>query len=67
MATGAPVVSVMAILQYTGQEIAVLASSDIKRPRDLDGRTYAGFGYPNEEPTLRSVITADGGNGTFTR
>jgi ABC-type nitrate/sulfonate/bicarbonate transport system substrate-binding protein len=65
-ATGAPVVSVMAILQYTGQEIAVLASSDIERPRDLDGRTYAGFGYPNEEPTLRSVITADGGTGQFT-
>ena len=52
-AAGAPVVSVMAILQHTAQEIAVLASSDITRPRDLDGRTYAGFGYPNEEPTLR--------------
>jgi ABC-type nitrate/sulfonate/bicarbonate transport system substrate-binding protein len=64
-AAGAPVVSVMAILQHTAQEIAVLGSSDIKRPRDLDGRTYAGFGYPNEEPTLRSVIRADGGSGTF--
>lgn len=62
---GAPVVSVMAILQHTAQEIAVLASSNIKRPRDLDGRTYAGFGYLNEEPTLKSVIKADGGTGTF--
>lgn len=62
---GAPIVSVMAILQHTAQEIAVLGSSDIARPRDLDGRTYAGFGYPNEEPTLRSVIKADGGQGTF--
>ena len=53
----------MAILQHTAQEIAVLASSDITRPRDLDGATYAGFGYPNEEPTLRSVIEADGGTG----
>ena len=53
-AAGAPVVSVMAILQHTAQEIAVLASSDITRPRDLDGRIYAGFGYPNEEPTLKS-------------
>ena len=25
----------------------------ITRPRDLDGKTYAGFGYPNEEPTLK--------------
>ncbi len=64
-AAGAPVVSVMAILQHTAQEIAVLESSDITRPRDLDGRTYAGFGYPNEEPTLKSVIKADGGKGTF--
>ena len=64
-AAGAPVVSVMAILQHTAQEIAVLASSDIARPKDLDGRIYAGFGYPNEEPTLKSVIEADGGTGTF--
>jgi ABC-type nitrate/sulfonate/bicarbonate transport system substrate-binding protein len=64
-AAGAPVVSVMAILQHTAQEIAVLASSDITRPKDLDGRVYAGFGYPNEEPTLKSVIKADGGKGTF--
>jgi ABC-type nitrate/sulfonate/bicarbonate transport system substrate-binding protein len=64
-AAGAPIVSTMAILQHTAQEIAVLASSDIKRPRDLDGRTYAGFGYPNEVPTLASVIKADGGKGTF--
>jgi len=64
-AAGAPIVSVMAILQHTAQEIAVLASSDITRPKDLDGRTYAGFGYPNEEPTLKSVIKADGGTGTF--
>lgn len=64
-AAGAPVVSVMAILQHTAQEIAVLASSDIERPRDLDGRTYAGFGYPNEEPTVRAVIKSDAGRGTF--
>ncbi len=63
---GAPIVSVMAILQHTAQDIAVLASSDITRPRDLDGRIYAGFGGPQEEPTLKSVIKADGGTGTFT-
>ena len=65
-AAGAPIVSVMAILQHTAQEIAVLDSSTITRPRELDGKTYAGFGYPNEEPTLKSVIKADGGKGTFT-
>ncbi len=65
-AAGAPIVSVMAILQHTAQEIAVLDSSAIKRPRDLDGKTYAGFGYPNEDPTLKAVIKADGGKGDFT-
>ncbi|HET7728227.1 MAG TPA: ABC transporter substrate-binding protein [Candidatus Limnocylindrales bacterium] len=65
VAAGVPAVSVMAILQHTGQEIAVLAASDIERPRELDGRTYAGFGYPNEVPTLRAVIRADGGRGEF--
>jgi len=65
-AAGAPVVSVMAILQHTAQEVAVLASSDLTSPRDLDGRIYAGFGYPNEEPTLQSIIKADGGTGMFT-
>jgi ABC-type nitrate/sulfonate/bicarbonate transport system substrate-binding protein len=65
-AAGAPVRSVMAVLQRTASEVAVLASSDIQRPRDLDGRVYAGFGYPNEEPTLRAMIQADGGVGDFT-
>src|SRR6185436_8562327 len=64
-ASGAPIVSVMAILQHTAQEIAVLASSDIQRPRQLDGKTYAGFGNPNEVPTLQAVIKADGGKGDF--
>jgi len=64
-ATGAPIVSVMAILQHTAQDISVLADSKIERPKDLDGKTYAGFGYPNEVPTLQSVIRADGGKGVF--
>jgi ABC-type nitrate/sulfonate/bicarbonate transport system substrate-binding protein len=65
VAAGAPITSVMAILQHTAQEIAVLESSSITRPRELDGKTYAGFGYPNEVPTLKSVIQHDGGTGEF--
>jgi len=65
VAAGARIVSTMAILQHTAQDIAVLASSDINRPKDLDGKTYAGFGYPNEVPTLQEVIRADGGKGVF--
>jgi ABC-type nitrate/sulfonate/bicarbonate transport system substrate-binding protein len=65
VAAGADIKSVMAILQHTAQEIAVLADSGITRPRELDGKTYAGFGYPNEEPTVRAVIQDDGGTGQF--
>lgn len=65
VAAGADITSVMAILQKTGSAIAVLESSDVQRPKDLDGKVYAGFGYPNEEPTLKAVIQADGGTGEF--
>ena len=66
VAKGADIVSVAAILQKTASAIGVLASSPIQRPRDLDGKTYAGFGYANEVPTLKAVIQADGGKGDFT-
>jgi ABC-type nitrate/sulfonate/bicarbonate transport system substrate-binding protein len=66
VAKGANIVSVAAILQRTASAIGVLAGGPIKRPRDLDGKTYAGFGYPNEVPTLKAVIKADGGTGDFT-
>jgi ABC-type nitrate/sulfonate/bicarbonate transport system substrate-binding protein len=65
VAAGAPIKSVMAILQHEASAIAVLASSPIQRPRELDGKTYAGFGYPNEAPTIKYVIRADGGKGDF--
>ena len=65
VAAGADITSVMAILQHAASEIAVLASSSIQRPRDLDGKTYGGFGYPNEVPTVKFVIQHDGGKGDF--
>jgi ABC-type nitrate/sulfonate/bicarbonate transport system substrate-binding protein len=65
VAAGADIVSVAAILQRTASAIGVLADSPIQRPRDLDGKTYGSFGYPNEVPTMKAVITADGGAGDF--
>jgi NitT/TauT family transport system substrate-binding protein len=65
VAAGADIVSVAAILQKTASAIGVLADGPLQRPRDLDGKTYAGFGYPNEVPTLQFVIKADGGKGLF--
>jgi ABC-type nitrate/sulfonate/bicarbonate transport system substrate-binding protein len=57
--------SVAAVLQRNPTELAVLDSSSIKRPRDFDGKTYAGFGLPYEEPQIKTVVVADGGKGNF--
>ena len=65
VAAGAPIKSVMAILQHSASAIAVLADGPIKRPRDLDGKTYGGFGYAADDPTIKVVIKHDGGKGDF--
>jgi NitT/TauT family transport system substrate-binding protein len=64
-AAGLPLTSIASVLQSNPTQLAVLASSDIQRPRDFDGKTYAGFGLPYEEPQIRTVIQADGGKGDF--
>ncbi len=55
----------MAILQHTATEIAARDDGSVTRPRDLDGKLYAGFGLPQEAPELQAVIRADGGKGDF--
>jgi ABC-type nitrate/sulfonate/bicarbonate transport system substrate-binding protein len=64
-AAGLNLVSVAAILQSNPTELAVLASSDIQSPKDFDGKTYAGFGLPYEEPQIRTVVVQNGGTGDF--
>ena len=65
-AAGADITSVMAVLQHWATEIAVKADrADITSPRDLDGKTYGGFGAAYEEPKMRAVIRGAGGSGTF--
>ena len=59
-------ISVMAILQHIGTEIAVVADrDDIQTPADLDGLTYAGFGLSYEGPIMAEVIRNAGGTGEF--
>ncbi len=64
-AAGLDLVSVASVLQSNPTQLAVLASSDIQSPKGLDGKTYAGFGLPYEEPQIKTVIQADGGKGDF--
>jgi ABC-type nitrate/sulfonate/bicarbonate transport system substrate-binding protein len=66
-ASGAHTLSVLAPLQHWATGIGVKADrTDITRPKDLDGKTYAGFGDPGEEEALQQVIRNDGGTGEFT-
>ncbi|MFC8045829.1 ABC transporter substrate-binding protein [Nocardia sp. NPDC057353] len=66
-ASGAHTVSVLAPLRHWATAIGVRADrADITSPRDLDGKTYAGFGEPGEAEVLQQVIRNDGGTGEFT-
>ncbi|KAA0022442.1 ABC transporter substrate-binding protein [Antrihabitans cavernicola] len=65
-AGGADIVSVMAPLQHWATGIGVRADrTDIATPKDLDGKTYAGFGDAGEVDTLKQVIINAGGKGDF--
>jgi ABC-type nitrate/sulfonate/bicarbonate transport system substrate-binding protein len=64
-ATGGDITSVFAITQKTDVVIGVRADSGITSPKQLDGKTYAGYGSPLESPMLKYVIKKDGGTGTF--
>lgn len=65
-ASGADVLQVLANVAKTQYAIGVGAGNNaIRSPRDLDGKTYAGFGTPDEGPELKYVVKADGGTGVF--
>lgn len=64
-ATGGDITSVFAITQKTDVVIGVRADSGITSPKQLDGKTYAGYGSPLEVPMLRYVIKQAGGTGSF--
>lgn len=65
-AAGANITSVMAILQHWASQIAVRANdTEIRNPKDLDGKTYGGFGAAYEGPVMSAVIRNAGGKGKF--
>ena len=64
-ALGQPMVSIAAIIQHNTSELVTLADSGMTRPRDLDNKTYGGFGAPYESSVVGEIIRHDGGQGKF--
>jgi ABC-type nitrate/sulfonate/bicarbonate transport system substrate-binding protein len=65
MAADRPIVALAAFCQADPGEIGVKADSNIKRPADLDGKTYGGFGSAKEPLIVKALIMGDGGKGDF--
>ncbi|MFN0096350.1 MAG: ABC transporter substrate-binding protein [Dehalococcoidia bacterium] len=61
-AEGVPIVSIAAILQHNDSSLMALAKSGIKRPKDLEGKTYGGFGGPLETEIVSRLVACDGGD-----
>jgi len=59
---GVPVVSIAAIIQHNTSSLASLAERQIKRPRDLEGKTYGGFGGALEREIISRLVACDGGD-----
>jgi ABC-type nitrate/sulfonate/bicarbonate transport system substrate-binding protein len=63
-AAGADLKAVYAVVQHeTGRLVFNASRADIKSPKDLDGKTYGGFGSAWENALISSIIKFDGGKG----
>lgn len=63
---GADLIGTYAIVQHeTGRVVFNANRDDIKSPKDLDGKTYGGFGSAWENALLSAMIRHDGGKGEF--
>jgi ABC-type nitrate/sulfonate/bicarbonate transport system substrate-binding protein len=61
-AAGLPVRSVAAIVQHNTSSLLSLADAGIERPRDLEGKTYGGYGGQLEQALLEELVACDGGD-----
>jgi ABC-type nitrate/sulfonate/bicarbonate transport system substrate-binding protein len=61
-AQGIPIVSVAAIVQHNDSSFMSLESDGITRPKDLEGKTYAGYGGVLETALLDQLVECDGGD-----
>lgn len=61
-AAGLPVRSIAAVIQHNTSSLLSLADDGIERPKDLEGKTYGGFGGQLEQALLDKLVTCDGGD-----
>jgi ABC-type nitrate/sulfonate/bicarbonate transport system substrate-binding protein len=59
---GIPIVSIAAVMQHNDSSYFALASDDITRPKDFEGKTYGGYGGPLETEILDKLVQCDGGD-----
>lgn len=57
---GVPLVSIAAIIQHNTSGFASPKRLGIQSPKDLEGKTYAGYGSPTEEALISSIMRAAG-------
>jgi len=60
-----PAQAIYAVLQEDISSIAVLASSDIERPAQLDGKIYASYQARYEDAIVQQLVRNDGGTGNL--
>jgi ABC-type nitrate/sulfonate/bicarbonate transport system substrate-binding protein len=57
-----PIKAIAAIIQHNTSGFASHGDKNILRPKDFEGKTYAGWGAPSEEAVIKAVMTADSGD-----
>ncbi|MBI2708513.1 MAG: ABC transporter substrate-binding protein [Actinobacteria bacterium] len=61
-AEGVPVVAISSVIQHNTSSLVALRRSGITRPRDLEGKTYGGYGGQLEKALVRTLVSCDGGD-----
>ncbi len=59
---GADVVAIAALLHYNDSSLMALADEGIARPKDLEGKTYGGYGGSLEKELIDTLVACDGGD-----
>ncbi|MDR0356967.1 MAG: ABC transporter substrate-binding protein [Clostridiales Family XIII bacterium] len=57
-----PIKAIATIIQHNTSGFASYEGKNITRPKEFEGKVYAGWGAPSEEAVIQAVMEADGGD-----